>query len=66
MNMIAHPAVGMDACAKAYAGLGDTLIQQVAISVTKEYWLPMIAPKRHVVEAAWNMKARAARHRPGP
>lgn len=57
VQMIGHPAVGVQPTDAMFERFRHNLIEQVAVGVAKEYGLPMIAAKSDVIEAARHVQA---------
>jgi hypothetical protein len=65
VEVIAHPAVRMQARAIFIQGPRNDDVQERAIVLRDENVLPMIAAKGDVVKGAWDMDSGSTRHR-GP
>mgnify|MGYP003460446431 FL=1 len=62
VQVIAHPAIGMDTHFGLAGCFGDDFLESIAISITVEDLLAMIAPQRDVVKAARKMLSRSPGH----
>jgi hypothetical protein len=63
MNMIGHPAEGVNPRRQAMNCFANHIIQPAAIGLGEKDWLPMVAAQGDVIETAWDMQSEPARHR---
>jgi hypothetical protein len=62
MQVIGHPAEGMQACNADAEAFGDNVVEHVAISGCREELSAVISAENYVIEPAGHMQARWSRH----
>lgn len=62
VNVIGHPAIGMDSGAQGVGCFSHHCRHEIAIRVSKEDRLAVIAPERDVVEASRHVQTKATSH----
>ena len=63
MDVVSHPAVCMDTLSVALQPFSQSCFPAMPVAVVEENWLPVIATKNDVVQAAGYVQARFAWHR---
>jgi hypothetical protein len=62
VQMVGHPAIRMHPRPKFFERARDDLVQQRSFAVVAENGLAMIATKSDVIDPAWDVNAKRARH----